>query len=40
MERLIYVILIVIVLAAGFMTSNALSQDTQKNVYVIITGER
>lgn len=37
MERLVYVVLIVIVLAAGFETVNALSQDTQKNVYVILT---
>lgn len=38
MERLVYVILIVIVLAAGFETANALAQDTQKNVYVTLTG--
>lgn len=37
MERLIYVILIVIVLAAGFETANALSQDTQKNIEIILT---
>lgn len=38
MERLVYVVLIIIVLAAGFETANALSQDTQKNVYVTLTG--
>lgn len=38
MERLIHVVLLAIIVVSGYETARALSQDIQKNVYIILTG--